>query len=145
MAGLKPGSFKASQLEYDPKTGKSRFRGQKSELPDGRTVSAEELAKRRESEKKQIARRLYSKELDELTDEEKKKVDEIPGENETVRELINDIENREVENKPRLESDLEKANRILRTYKPKDYELSSFMDEEGIKALEKKKTKDSEK
>lgn len=45
--------------------------------------------------------------------------------------------NREVENKPKPESDVEKANRILREYGPsnKSNELPSFMDEDGIKAL----------
>jgi hypothetical protein len=52
MAGLKP--FKGSQVEYDPRTGRPRYKGQKSdsELPKGRTVPEEALTMRRESEGK---------------------------------------------------------------------------------------------
>ena len=52
--GASTHDYREHSVEYDPKTGKSRYRGQRTdfELPNGRTISPEELAKRREPEKK---------------------------------------------------------------------------------------------
>lgn len=118
--GVSRYDYREHSMEYDPRTGKPKYKGQKSDSESSkRTVSEEALSMRREREKKgerprenaeycfrnpildiwnakidladyditsgfeldenhrELARKIYTKEWDELSDEEKEKIKKI--------------------------------------------------------------------
>ena len=143
-----PTDFKASLAEYDPKSGKPRLR---------RTVSAEELAKRRESDLEkagEIEESVLSKIKECLSDEGKAALEKVSGksvEDASMADLMKMLKDGSAGEEPKVSRyvpwektarmrptktlTVEEAAEIFRKYGPKSDEMSE--------EPKKKKPKDS--